>query len=111
MSINVKAFNETDQWFGYFALLSNKVTDPFMALANYRLREKIEEAFKDTKNRFDGHRTRVWSDGTLQGRLFCQFVRLSYLYFIRSRFEQVVDKLEEIVTTRCKDAIKIKHKF
>lgn len=108
VSINVKAFNETAQWFGYFALLSNKVTDPFTALANYRLREKIEEAFKDTKNRFDGHRTRVWSDDTLQGRLFCQFVGLSYLYFIRSRFEQVVDKLEEIVTTRCKDAIKIK---
>ena len=81
---------------------------PFTALVNYRLREKIEEAFKDTKNRFDGHRTRVWSDDTLQGRLFCQFVGLSYLYFIRSRFEQVVDKLEEIVTTRCRDAIKIK---
>lgn len=108
VSINTKAFNEAIQWDGYFALLSNKATDPFVALANYRLREKIEEAFKDTKNRFDGHRTRVWSDETLQGRLFCQFVGLGYLYFIRNRIELVVDKLEEIVTTRSRDGVNIK---
>ena len=81
VTINEEAYAQARKDYGYFALVSNKAEDCFEALRKYRLREKIEEAFKDTKNRLDGSRTRVWDGDTLKGSMFCQFVGLGYQCF------------------------------
>ena len=57
VTINEDAYAQARKDYGYFALVSNKAEDCFEALRKYCLREKIEEAFKDTKNRLDGTRT------------------------------------------------------
>ena len=93
VAINERAYAEARKDYGYFALLSNKAEDCFEALKKYRLREKIEEAFKDTKNRIDGHRTRVWDGDCLQGRMFCQFVGLGYFSFLHNKLKTLKEQL------------------
>lgn len=66
VTINEEAFAQARKDYGYFAFVSNKAEDCFEALKKYRLREKIEEAFKDTKNRLDGTRTRGWDGDNLK---------------------------------------------
>lgn len=78
VTINEEAFASERKNFGYFALVSNKSTDAFNALTTYRLREKIEEIFKNEKSNDDGYTPRVWYDDNLNGRLFCQFIALGY---------------------------------
>ena len=84
-----EAYAQARKEYGYFALVSNKPKDCFEALRKYRLREKIEEAFKDTKNRLDGTRTRVWDGDTLKGRMFCQFVGLGYQCFLHAKIKEL----------------------
>lgn len=94
VEINEDASEQAKKDYGYFALISNKAGDCFEALKTYRLREKIEEAFKDTKNRIDGHRTRVWDGDTLKGRMFCQFVGLGYYCFLRQKIKILKESLQ-----------------
>lgn len=94
VTINEEAYAQARKDYGYFALISNKAEDCFEALRKYRLREKIEEAFKDTKNRLDGARTRVWDGDTLKGRLFCQFVGLGYQCFLHTKIKELKEQLE-----------------
>ena len=62
---NEEVYAQARKDYGYFALVSNEAEDYFEALRKYRLREKIEEAFKDTKNRLDGSRMgRRYAQGT-----------------------------------------------
>ncbi len=94
VTINEDAYAQARRDYGYFALVSNKAGDCFEALRNYRLREKIEEAFKDTKNRLDGTRTRVWDGDTLKGRMFCQFVGLGYQCFLHTKIKELKEQLQ-----------------
>ena len=94
VAINEEAYAQARKDYGYFALVSNKAEDCFEALRKYRLREKIEEAFKDTKNRLDGTRTRVWDGDSLKGRMFCQFVGLGYQCFLHTKIKELKEKLE-----------------
>ena len=94
VTINEEAYAQARKDYGYFALVSNKAEDCFEALRKYRLREKIEETFKDTKNRLDATRTRVWDGDTLKGRMFCQFVGLGYQCFLHAKIKELKEKLE-----------------
>ena len=94
VTINEDAYAQARKDYGYFAFVSNKAEDCFEALRKYRLREKIEEAFKDTKNRLDGTRTRVWDGDTLKGRMFCQFIGLGYQCFLHTKIKELKEKLE-----------------
>ncbi|WP_418571994.1 hypothetical protein [Parasutterella sp.] len=94
VTINEDAYAQARKDDGYFALVSNKAEDCFEALRKYRLREKIEEAFKDTRNRLDGTRTRVWDGDTLKGRMFCQFVGLGYQCFLHTKIQELKEQLE-----------------
>lgn len=58
------------------------------------MREKNEEAFKDTKNGFDGTRTRVWDGYTLKGSIFCQFVGLGYQCFLHRKIKELKEQLQ-----------------
>lgn len=93
VQFNEEAIKEARKNYGYFVLISNKAMDCFQALEDYRLREKIEEAFKVHKDRLDGSRTRVWFSESLRGRMFVQFVALGYYCFLMSKIKELKETL------------------
>jgi len=68
--------------YGYFALISNGVKDPLVALDIYRSKDMIEKAFGNLKERLNMRRTSVSSEENLEGKLFVQFIALMYLSYI-----------------------------
>jgi transposase len=69
--------------FRFFALLSNRVEDPLDALRIYRSKDMIEKAFSDLKDRLNRRRTSVSSEENLEGKLFLQFVALTYVSYVK----------------------------
>ena len=94
VAVNEEAYAEELDDLGYFALVSNKKEDCFEALEVYRLRERIEEAFRDIKCNADGRNTRVWDGENLKGRMFCQFVYLSLHCFLQGRIKRLKAELK-----------------
>lgn len=56
VSFNEEAVAEAYRYFGYFALVGNQPLETFEAREDYRLREKVKEAFADQKGTLG-----VWS--------------------------------------------------
>ncbi len=54
VSFNEEAVAEAYRYFGYFALVGNQPLETFEAREDYRLREKVEEAFADQKGTLGG---------------------------------------------------------
>jgi transposase len=96
ITFNEDACAEAKKNFGYFVLVSNCPLDVFEALSDYRLREKIEELFKDEKECADSRRIRVWYGDTLRGRQMAQFVSICYRCFLMKKIKEVEEGL-------CKD--------
>ena len=69
--------------FGFFVLLSNKTKDPVEALRLYRSKDMIEKAFSDLKGRLGMRRPYVTSEENLEGKLFIQFLALTYLSYVK----------------------------
>jgi transposase len=93
VSFNEKAIAEQKEYHGYFTLVSNCEKDPFECLRKYRRRETIESFFEFGKQHTDGSRTRVWSAGTLRGRMFVQFVSLCYYEYLNETIRQMKSTL------------------
>lgn len=68
---------------GYYALLSNTVKDPFEALSLYRSKDITEKGFGNLKDRLSFRRMRVFSELSLNGKLFVQFIALIYLSYVK----------------------------
>jgi transposase len=83
-----EAVADAEKNFGYFALLSNGISDPMEALRTYRLKDLIEKAFGNLKERLNMRRESVTSEENLDGKLFVQFVALIYL----CRIKKVMDE-------------------
>jgi len=101
------AIKEARRYYGFFALLSNEKMDALTALELYRMKDVVEKAFGNLKDRLNLHRTFVSSEQTLDGKLFVEFVALIYLSYINKRMQdqslykeytmhQVLDKLDII---------------
>jgi transposase len=74
--------------FGYFALLSNEVKDPYEALALYRSKDLVEKAFGNLKERLNFRRMQISSELSLNGKLFVVFVALIYLSFVKKAMQE-----------------------
>jgi len=85
---NEEAIESRMAEFGYFMLISDHVTDAGDALTIYRNKDVAEKAFCNIKHRLDLKRTRVSSEEALEGKLFLQFIALSYV----SHIHQVMSK-------------------
>ena len=83
---NQEAIDKHLGTFGYFMLMSDHVTDAHQALEIYRNKDVVEKAFFNVKHRLDMKRAKVSTEGSLDGKLFVQFVALSYI----SRIHQVM---------------------
>ncbi len=73
--------------YGYFALLSNEVKDPYEALSLYRSKDIIKKAFGNLKKRLNFRRMQVSSELSLNGKLFVEFVALIYLSYVKKKMQ------------------------
>ncbi len=73
--------------YGYFALLSNEVKDPYKALLLYRSKDIDEKAFGNLKDRLDCRRLQVSSELALDGKLFVEFIALIYLSYVKKKMQ------------------------
>ena len=68
-------------------LISNEVKDPVTAIRLYRMRDIVEKAFWNIKDRLNLRRTRTSSESALEGKLFVEFIALIYLSYINKKME------------------------
>lgn len=73
--------------YGFFALLSNVVKDPFEALSLYRSKDIVEKGFGDLKGRLNFRRMQVSSELSLNGKLFVEFIALIYLSYVKKKMQ------------------------
>lgn len=103
-TFNNKSYYEALNKSGIFTLVSNNFNDADSALKWYRLRENIEDFFCLLKNNANGKRARVWSDEVLRGKLFVQFIALSYYLFLYNKIEDVktnlINDIKDVNTTK-----------
>lgn len=85
---NEAAIAKAKERYGYFALLSNEVSEPIKALELYRMRDVIEKAFENVKDRLNCRRTLVSSDESLEGKLFVEFIALIFLSYITKKMQE-----------------------
>lgn len=88
LTVNQDAVEKARERYGFFALISNDVKDPLAALSIYRMRDVIEKAFFDVKERLNLKRTLVSSETGLEGKLFVEFIALIYLSHIKQKMEE-----------------------
>jgi len=75
--------------YGYFALLSNDIKDPIMALETYRNKDLVEKAFGNLKERLNLRRLAVSSEQSLDGKLFVEFIALIILSYIKKQMQDM----------------------
>jgi transposase len=101
------AIKEAKRYYGFFALISTEKMDALTALELYRMKDVVEKAFCNLKERLNLRRTLVSSEQSLDGKLFVEFVALIYLSYIYRRMQdqslykdytlhEVIDKLDVI---------------
>lgn len=69
--------------YGFFALLSNDIKDPIIALEIYRNKDLVEKAFGNLKERLNLRRTAVSSESSLDGKLFVQFIAMIFMSHLK----------------------------
>jgi len=74
--------------YGYFALLSNEITDAVEALEIYRNKDLVEKAFDNLKERLNLRRVAVSSEQSLDGKLFVQFIALIFLSHLTRKMQE-----------------------
>jgi transposase len=107
VTVNNDAILEAKRYFGYFALASNEKMDAFTALNIYRMKDIVEKAFGNIKERLNMRRLLVSSERSLDGKLFVEFVALIFISYINKKMQeqrlykdytmqQLLDKLDVI---------------
>ena len=82
-----EAMREAARNYGYFALLSNEVKDPFEALSLYRSKDIVEKGFGNLKERLNFRRLQVSSELSFNGKLFVVFVALIYISYLKKMMQ------------------------
>jgi len=88
LSYNQKVIDAARERYGFFVLISNEVKDPVTALRLYRMRDVVEKAFWNVKERLNLKRTLTSSESSLEGKLFVEFVALIFLSYIKKQMEE-----------------------
>ncbi|MEA3507883.1 MAG: IS1634 family transposase [Synergistota bacterium] len=81
------AMRQMSRNYGYFALLSNEVKDPFEALSLYRSKDIVEKGFGNLKERLNFRRMQTSSELSLNGKLFVEFVALICLSCVKKKMQ------------------------
>lgn len=70
------AIREVRKYFGCFSVITNEKMDAFTALHLYRMKDGVEKAFGNIKERLNMRRLLVSSERGLDGKIFTEFVAL-----------------------------------
>ncbi len=81
---------------GYFALMSNCLSDPADALKAYKAREGLEDRFDDQKQEEDFYRLNMYSFNAEQARNFIQLVAQMMRFYILNKLHNWKNKPEKI---------------
>lgn len=81
------AMRQAARNYGYFALLSNEVKNPFEALSLYRSKDIVEKGFGNLKDRLNFRRMQTSSELSLNGKLFVEFIALIYLSYVKKKMQ------------------------
>ena len=84
---NEQVMKEAARNYGYFALLSNEVKDPFDALSIYRSKDIVEKGFGNLKERLNFRRLQISSELSLNGKIFVEFIALIYLSYVKKKMQ------------------------
>lgn len=82
-----ESMKEAAKNYGYFALLSNEINDPFEALSIYRSKDIVEKGFGNLKERLNFRRMQVSSELSLNGKLFVGFIALIYMSYVKKEMQ------------------------
>lgn len=88
LKIKQDAVDAAHERYGFFVLISNEVKDPVEALSLYRMRDVVEKAFWNIKERLNLRRMMTSSESALEGKLFVEFIALIYLSYIQKKMEE-----------------------
>ena len=86
--VKQEAIDAASERYGFFVLVSNEVKDPVRAIQLYRMRDVVEKAFWNVKERLNLRRTLVSSESSLEGKFFVEFVALIYLSYLKKKLEE-----------------------
>lgn len=101
------AIKEARRYLGYFVLLSNEKMEAFTALHLYRMKDVVEKAFGNLKERLNMRRLLVSSEKGLDGKIFVEFIALILISYLDHKMketglyknytlQQLLDKLDVI---------------
>ena len=104
---NVEKIKQAKKYMGCFALISNEKMDAFTALHLYRMKDVIEKAFGNLKERLNLRRLLVSSELSLDGKIFVEFIALILISYLDHKMkekklyadytmQQLLDKLDLI---------------
>ncbi len=79
VTIRHNVVKSDEQYYGFFALLSNCIKDKTEALSIYRTKDCVEKAFGNLKERLGLRRPGVSTESHLQGKIFVQYLALIIL--------------------------------
>ena len=93
------------RYLGYFALITNEKMDAFTALHLYRMKDVVEKAFGNIKDRLNMRRLLAKSEKNLDGKIFTEFVALILISHLDHKMketnlyksytmQQLLDKLD-----------------
>ena len=88
LSYKQEAIDSVRERYGFFVLISKEVKDPVIARSLYKMRDVIEKAFWNIKERLNLRRTLTSSESSLEGKFFVEFVALIYLSYIKKKMEE-----------------------
>ena len=88
LTVRQDAVDAAHERYGFFVLISNEVKDPVTALSLYRMRDVVEKAFWNVKERLNLRRTMNSSEASLEGKLFVEFIALIYLSYIPKKMDE-----------------------
>lgn len=93
------------RYLGYFALITNEKMDAFTALHLYRMKDVVEKAFGNIKERLNMRRLLSKSEKCLDGKIFIEFIALILISHLDHKMketdlyksytmQQLLDKLD-----------------
>ena len=93
------------KYIGYFALITNEKMDAFTALHLYRMKDVVEKAFGNLKERLNMRRLLAKSEKNLDGKVFNEFIALILISHLDHKMketdlyktytmQQLLDKLD-----------------
>ncbi|SCY65653.1 IS1634 family transposase [Butyrivibrio sp. INlla14] len=93
------------KYIGYFAIITNEKMDAFTALHLYRMKDVVEKAFGNLKERLNMRRLLTKSEKNLDGKIFNEFIALILISHLDHKMketdlyktytmQQLLDKLD-----------------